>query len=221
MREMKVKDRKRKYHLIVNGSCQQTTTRCKKSPSQTEGEPTPFKITPRPHSHSSSPHHSHLTRLLFVLYISAILSSTTTRIGCLFDFDLRKCCDFNHASNVFGNEFKLEKSGLNDAYDFDFNTSITIDTIDLHNTTANTAPPLNFTATGVVSREVNILGYDFNAVLAPTVLTVTNENQIKMNMIDVHYKHKDSHNNYIIHLHQESIDMVFGFVNLMYLIYVR
>ena len=89
MTEMKVKDKTMKCHLIVNRSWQQTTRKCEKSPSQTEGEPTPFNMTLRHHSHSNSPQHSHshVTRLLFVLNIPAILSSTTTRIGCFDTID--------------------------------------------------------------------------------------------------------------------------------------
>ena len=106
----------------------------------------------------------------------------TTRIGCLFD--LRKPCDFNPGFNVFDKEL----SDLKDAYDFDFDasTSIRTDTIDTLDPTTNTASLLNFTATRGVSREVNILDYDFNTTLAPTVVTiVTNEKQIKMNVIHV------------------------------------
>ena len=176
MRKVQLKGRKMKWPLIVDRSCQQNTKQSEKSPSQTEGELTPFRMTPQSHSHTAS--------ISFVLCIPAIVLLIVTRIKCLFTINSRESGDANHDLNVFDNEFKLEKSGLNDEYDFDFDFAVlTTITFDIIGAIVNTpAPSFNFTATGVASHEFNNLGYEFNAVLAPAaaVIIVINGKKIKM-----------------------------------------
>ena len=122
--------------------------------------------------------HSLPAAILFVLCIAAILLSIATRIECLFNSDSREPGDSRHDLNVFDDECKLQKSGLNDELDFNFDfdvlTSTAVDTI---GATVNTLAPLfNYTATGVASHKINDLGYEFNAVLVLAAVTiVTNE----------------------------------------------
>ena len=101
--------------------------------------------------------------------------SILTLIGCIISFKYGEYDDFNHERNVFDNAFKLECE-LEYDFDCDVLSSPTVDTIN------TTAPAFNFCATGVASREFDILGFDLCAASSPTTIAATqgikNENEM-------------------------------------------
>ena len=137
-----------------NKSCQQQTSETEKSPSRTEGAPMAFKMTIQhkdSHSHSPSP------QTIFILFISAVGLAIATVFECVFDLKSREFGGFKNNFNVLNNEFKLEKSGLNNDCN---NGSLCSDTTSPPNNTV-----FNFESIRAGLFEFNVCGYVLDVML--------------------------------------------------------
>ena len=176
MREVRVRERKKKWPLIFNRSSQhQITSQREKSPLTPGGETCQQQLNhPRATTsaalNTTSP--QSLTCLPFQKKMNILLIFTL--IGLVFRFIPAELDGFNCEIIVLNSAFKLEKRGLND--DCDVSPSPTNNTIGVTNT-----PCFYFSPTGVGLAEFNNLGCEFNVVAAATakVTIVTDENKNK------------------------------------------
>ena len=172
MKEVIVKERKMKWPLFSNGPSQQQTTRkIEKSPSTPGDEKGEGECNHPCATTSAALNTSPDSKCLLVLRQMNILLILTL-IGLVFGFITPEFDAFNNEIINLNNEFKLEKSGLKN--DCDVSSSLTNNTIGVTFT-----PSFNLAPTGVGFAEFNILGCEYNGVLAVTATAtiVTNENK--------------------------------------------